>query len=153
VVCPLSIGYRINRGLSPIIVDRRSRYCVVAALKSKHVTHVGERMVAALSQLNTPVHTITSDNGKEFAQHVKVSQALGAGFYFARPYASWERGTNENTNGLIRQFFPKQHDFNRITNEEIENTVHLLNNRPRKCLGWLTPNEVFFNQPVVALRG
>jgi transposase, IS30 family len=79
------------------LVDRRSRYCVIAALKSKQAVHVGERMVAALSQLNTPVHTITSDNGKEFAQHVKVSQALGAGFYFARPYASWERGTLDST--------------------------------------------------------
>jgi transposase, IS30 family len=134
------------------LVDRRSRYCVIAPLKSKHASHVGERMVAALSTLNTPVHTITSDNGKEFAQHVKVSQALQADFYFARPYASWERGTNENTNGLLRQFFPKQHDFNRITNEDIENAMNLLNNRPRKCLGWFTPNEVFFNLQAVALR-
>jgi transposase, IS30 family len=109
-------------------------------------------LVDALSQLNTPMHTITSDNGKESAQHVKVSQALKADFYFARPYASWERGTNENTNGLLRQFFPKQHDFNSITNEEIESAIHLLNNRPRKCLGWLTPNEVFFNLQSVALR-
>lgn len=134
------------------LVDRRSRYLVIAALKSKHAVHVGERMVGALSQLNTPVHTITSDNGKEFAQHLKVSQALKADFYFARPYASWERGTNENTNGLIRQFFPKQHNFNSITNEEIEHAMDLLNNRPRKCLGWLTTNEVFFNHSVVALR-
>lgn len=134
------------------LVDRRSRYLVIAALKSKHAVHVGERMVGALSALPQPVHTITSDNGKEFAQHVKVSQALQADFYFARPYASWERGTNENTNGLLRQFFPKQHDFNSITNEEIEHAMHLLNNRPRKCLGWLTPNEVFFNLQSVALR-
>lgn len=134
------------------LVDRRSRYCVIAALKSKHALHVSERMVGALSALPQPVHTITSDNGKEFAQHVKVSQALKADFYFARPYASWERGTNENTNGLLRQFFPKQHDFNSITHEEIENAMNLLNNRPRKCLGWLTPNEVFFNLQSVALR-
>lgn len=134
------------------LVDRRSRYLVMAALKSKQAAHVGERMVAVLSALPQPVHTITSDNGKEFAQHVKVSQALGAGFYFARPYASWERGTNENTNGLIRQFFPKRYDFNSITNKEIENAMYLLNNRPRKCLGWLTPSEVFFNLETVALR-
>lgn len=134
------------------LVDRRSRYCVIAALKSKHAVHVGERMVGALAKLHTPVHTITSDNGKEFAQHVKVSLALNAGFYFARPYASWERGTNENTNGLLRQFFPKQHDFSSITEEDITNAMNLLNNRPRKCLGWLTPNEVFFNLLVVALR-
>lgn len=134
------------------LVDRRSRLCVIAALKSKHAAHVGERMIGALSKLNAPVHTITSDNGKEFAQHAKVSQALKADFYFARPYASWERGTNENTNGLLRQFFPKQHDFSSITHEEIEYAMHLLNNRPRKCLGWLTPNEVFFNQSAVALQ-
>ena len=134
------------------LVDRRSRYCVIAPLQSKQAKHVGERMVTALSALNTQVHTITSDNGKEFAQHKAVSQALQAGFYFARPYASWERGTNENTNGLLRQFFPKQHDFNSITQGEIEQAMHLLNNRPRKCLGWLTPNEVFFNLQSVALR-
>ena len=134
------------------LVDRRSRYLVIAALKSKQAVHVGEQMVNTLTKLNTVVHTITSDNGKEFAQHTKVSQALGAGFYFARPYASWQRGTNENTNGLLRQFFPKQHDFNSITNQEIEHAMRLLNNRPRKCLGWLTPNEVFFNLSVVALR-
>lgn len=74
------------------LVDRRSRYLVIAALKSKQAVHVGERMVGVLSQLQTPVHTITSDNGTEFAQHVKVSQALNANFYFARPYASWQRG-------------------------------------------------------------
>ena len=133
------------------LVDRRSRYCVIAPLQSKQAKHVGERMVTALSALNTQVHTITSDNGKEFAQHKAVSQALRADFYFARPYASWERGTNENTNGLLRQFFPKQHDFNSITQGEIEQAMHLLNNRPRKCLGWLTPNEVFFNLQSVAL--
>ena len=123
-------------------------------------------MIDALSTLNTVLNTITSDNSEEFAQHVTVSQGLGAGFYFAKPYASWQRGTKENTNGLLRQFFPKQNDFNSITNEEIEHAMRLLNNRPRasfkqasrlcrllaKCLGWLTPNEVFFNLQSVALR-
>ena len=143
---------RQSQALLLTLVDRSSRYCVIAPLKSKHAAHVGERMVTALSALNTPVHTITSDNGKECAQHKAVSQALQADFYFARPYASWQRGTNENTNGLLRQFFPKQHDFNSITQEEIEHAMQLLNNRPRKCLGWLTPNEVFFNLQSVALR-
>ena len=129
------------------LVDRRSRYLVIAALKSKHALHVGERMVGALSALPQLVHTITSDNGKEFAQHVKISQALKADFYFARPYASWERGTN----GLLRQFFPKWHDVNNMTEEDITNAMHLLNNRPRKCLGWLTQKEVFFNLSTVAL--
>jgi transposase, IS30 family len=134
------------------LVDRRSRYLMIAPLTSKHATHVGQEMIDALAKLDKPVHTITSDNGKEFADHVNVSHALKADFYFARPYASWERGTNENTNGLLRQFFPKHSDFSSITNKEIEHAMQLLNNRPRKCLGWLTPNEVFFNQSVVALR-
>ena len=133
------------------IVERRSRYLMLAQLNSKQAKHVGERMIEALSSLGKPVHTITSDNGKEFAQHKWVSESLQADFYFARPYASWERGTNENTNGLLRQFFPKQHDFNRITHEEIEHAMQLLNNRPRKCLGWLTPAEVFFDNSCVAL--
>lgn len=98
------------------------------------------------------VHTITSDNGKEFARHEEISKSLNARFYFAHPYASWERGLNENTNGLIRQYFPKGHDFSKITQEEIENVMDKLNNRPRKCLGMKIPNQVMFGvNPVVAL--
>jgi IS30 family transposase len=73
-------------------------------------------------------------------------------FYFAHPYASWERGTNENTNGLVRQYFPKEHDFTKITDKQIETVMDKLNNRPRKCLGFKTPNQVFFGiNPSVAL--
>mgnify|MGYP000707317631 CR=1 FL=1 len=74
-------------------------------------------------------------------------------FYFAHPYASWERGTNENMNGLIRQYFPKNRDFRTVTDEEIQIAMDRLNNRPRKCLGYQTPNEVFFGKPLVALAG
>jgi len=99
------------------------------------------------------VITLTSDNGKEFARHQEISTALQADFYFAHPYSSWERGLNENTNGLIRQYFPKKHDFTTITEKAISMVMNKLNNRPRKCLGFKTPNEVFFGiKPEVALQ-
>jgi IS30 family transposase len=98
------------------------------------------------------VHTITSDNGREFAAHEEIASGLEAKFYFAHPYSSWERGLNENTNGLVRQYFPKKSDFSKITDRQIEKAVERLNNRPRKTLGYKTPNEVFFKRPLVALQ-
>lgn len=89
------------------------------------------------------VLTLTADNGKEFAQHADIAQALEAAFYFAHPYASWERGTNENANGLVRQYFPKDRDFSTITDEEIQTVMDKLNNRPRKCLGMNPPIRYF----------
>jgi len=97
------------------------------------------------------VHTITVDNGKEFSDHRDIAAVLQTNIYFAHPYASWERGLNENTNGLIRQYFPKKHDFTKITDEEVVRVASRLNNRPRKTLGFRTPNEVFFKQQLVAL--
>lgn len=105
-------------------------------------------MTLLLKPFRRQVYTITSDNGKEFAWHEEVAKALRADFYFAHPYASWERGTNENTNGLIRQYFPKGMDFNTITQQEIEYVMKRLNNRPRKRLGYLTPAQVFFKSGV-----
>ena len=101
-------------------------------------------LIRALQGTGRSTHTITADNGKEFAQHQRVAKALKARFVFARPYASWERGTNENTNGLPRQYFPKERDFRSITREEIDFAVNELNHRPRKTLGFKTPHEVFF---------
>ena len=92
------------------------------------------------------VLTLTSDNGKEFADHELISSGLNADFYFAHPYSSWERGTNENTNGLVRQYFPKGTDFDEIEPWEIQWVEDRLNNRPRKRLGWATPNEVYYGQ-------
>ena len=97
------------------------------------------------------VKTITSDNGREFAAHQQIAQALKADFYFAHPYASWERGLNENTNGLVRQYFPKKSDFTNITVAELNRVAERLNDRPRKTLGYKTPNEVYFKRPLVAL--
>lgn len=92
------------------------------------------------------VHTLTTDNGKEFAQHERIASELGPDFYFAHPYASWEREANENMNGLIRQFFPKKMHFKTITQKNIEFAMHRLNHRPRKCLAFKTPHEVVMKQ-------
>jgi IS30 family transposase len=90
------------------------------------------------------VHTITYDNGREFADHESMASDLDARIYFAHPYASWERGLNENTNGLIRQYFPKHLDLTAITQDDVEQAMEKLNHRPRKTLGFRTPYEVFF---------
>ncbi len=89
------------------------------------------------------VHTLTYDNGKEFAYHQQVSDELEAMGFFAHPYHSWERGLNENTNGLIRQYLPKGKSFDDLTDREVRDIMDGLNNRPRKCLGFRTPNQVF----------
>ena len=81
------------------------------------------------------MNTVTSDNGKEFAKHESIAKNLDAQFFFAHPYASWERGLNENTNGLIRQYFPKKTQFNHISDQQVQSVMEKLNNRPRKCLG------------------
>jgi len=102
------------------------------------------------------VRTITSDNGKEFNDHSKISSSLGCDFYFADPYASWQRGTNENTNGLIRQYLPKDRELKTLTGPEVRMIENRLNHRPRKCLGYLTPHEVLNSiqmRLTVALRG
>jgi len=87
------------------------------------------------------IHTITADNGKEFAEHEKIAKAIDIDFFFAKPYHSWERGANENLNGLVRQYFPKKTSFESITNQDVKYVQYKLNNRPRKKLGFLSPIE------------
>ncbi len=107
---------------------------------------------AALQPHADLVHTLTYDNGKEFAYHQTVAKGLDAQGYFAHPYHSWERGLNENTNGLIRQYLPKGTDFRTLTLERVRSIMDRLNNRPRKCLGFKTPNQLFLEiNPPVAL--
>jgi transposase, IS30 family len=122
------------------VVERKSRYTKIVRV----VRATAEQVSLALSQClqGLTVHTITFDNGKEFAFHLKVADALKADTYFARPYHSWERGLNENTNGLIRQYFPKGTDFDLVSDEEVAKVEALLNSRPRKCLGYATPEGV-----------
>ena len=124
--------------------DRATRLCWIALLEGKQADGVSHEIVRLLEPYKEQLHTITSDNGKEFAGHVGIAQALGIDYYFAHPYHSWERGANENMNGLIRQYAPKQSTFEELTQQDIELIMNRLNNRPRKCLGFMTPNE-FFN--------
>jgi IS30 family transposase len=107
---------------------------------------VSDAMISLLTPFAACVHTLTTDNGRAFAQHERIAEQLGADFFFAHPYVSWERGANENINGLIRQFFPKKMGFETITSNDIEFVTHRLNHRPRKCLGFKTPHEVFMKQ-------
>jgi len=134
------------------LTERKSRLALIAKVPNKGAEGVTQSILKLLAPIADRVHTLTSDNGKEFARHELIAEALSADYYFAHPYASWERGLNENTNGLIRQYFPKGQDFTSVTEEEITSAMEKLNNRPRKCLGMKTPNQVFFGiDPPVAL--
>jgi len=121
------------------LTERKSRLSLLAKVARRCANTVATAITTLLKSLRLPLHTLTSDNGKEFARHETIAQALNIRFFFAHPYAAWERGLNENTNGLIRQYFPKQHPFHTITHEEIHRVMHKLNNRPRKALGFKTP--------------
>jgi IS30 family transposase len=130
------------------IVERKSGFTLIHKVERKTALAVSQAMIGLLKPHQKKVHTITSDNGREFAGHEEIANRLKADFYFAHPYSSWERGTNENTNGLIRQYFPKNRDFTTITQQEIDIAMERLNNRPRKRLGYKTPNQVFFKSGV-----
>jgi IS30 family transposase len=131
--------------------ERKSTFTLIEKLTQKTAELVEAAAERLLGPVKDKVHTVTSDNGTEFAAHRAIAKKLNTAFYFARPYHAWERGTNENINGLIRQYFPKGHDFKTITEEQINFVMERLNNRPRKKLGFLTPKEVFYNLKPVAL--
>lgn len=142
-----------HKGALVTIVDRYSRYVFIKRVANKQAEGVCAATIELLKPVADSLHTITADNGKEFAQHQKFSTHLGVNVYFAHPYSSWERGTNENTNGLIRQYFPKATDFTQIKDEAVTHVMNRLNNRPRKTLGYRTPHEVFYESLTVALTG
>ena len=126
-------------------VERKSRYLVAAKLDSKSATDYNKASISKFSKIPIEmIKTMTVDNGKEFAGFKALEKVLKTRVYFAHPYSSYERGTNENTNGLLRQYFPKGTDFNLISQKDIDKVVNKLNNRPRKCLGYRTPTEVFY---------
>ena len=134
-----------HRGALVTLVERKSLYTVIRSVIHKTAAAVRAAVVDGLAPYIDRVHTITYDNGREFANHEGMASDLDARIYFAHPYASWERGLNENTNGLIRQYFPKDLDLRTVTTREIEKAMDKLNHRPRKSLGYRTPYEVFFN--------
>ena len=125
--------------------ERKSMFTLIAHVKRRNASAVRQAIVRLLGKMKQRVHTITADNGKEFAEHECIAEQLDARFYFAHPYASWERGLNENINGLIRQYFPKKMDFSTITQKQLNLVMKKLNHRPRKTLNSKTPHEVFFN--------
>jgi len=129
------------------IVERKTRFTLIIQLKSKKAMEVANEFSKILNKLN-PIYkkTMTYDNGIEMARHEKITKKTGMKIYFAHPYSSWERGTNENTNGLIRRHLPKGTDFNQISRKQLLNIQEKLNNRPRKIIGYKTPKEMMDNE-------
>jgi IS30 family transposase len=130
------------------LVERKTLYTVIVRLDGKNAEQLAEAAIKTMSAYRAQMKTITLDNGLEFARHETIAESLGVDIYFAHPYASWERGINENTNGLIRQYFPKGTDFNQVSGEEIRFVMERLNNRPRSTRGGRSPNELFTGQRV-----
>ena len=121
-------------------------------VKQKTAENVVDAIIELLKAISQYVLTITSGNGKEFSEYERISKALETDYYFVHPYASWERGLNENANGLIRQYFSKDYEFRWIRQGQVDHVMERLNNQPRKTLGIKTPNQLFFGiNPVVAL--
>ena len=133
------------------LTERYSRFTVLHKVERATARAVSAAIIEKLRPLAELVLTLTTDNGKEFALHQEIAAALGADYYFAHPYASWERGLNENTNGLVRQYCPKKSDFSRFAQEDIDAIANRLNHRPRKTLNYKTPFEVLFQNRNVAL--
>ena len=132
-----------HQGVIVSAVDRMSKYTLLQGVERKTKVLVGDAPVSQFEPVKDFVLTVTADNGKEFAGHREVAAALDADIYFARPYHSWERGLNEHTNGLVRQYFPKGASLLGIDPARIQEVADRLNNRPRKALGFRTPAEVF----------
>jgi len=150
--CDTVIGAS-HKGAVVTMVERKSGYAVMAKVEKKTSELVSSAIVDKLQPMAARVKTLTFDNGKEFAGHAHIDQQLQSTAYFARPFASWERGSNENLNGLLRQYVPKKRAMSTVSDEEIRMIQSRLNNRPRKRLGFKTPAEVFHQSlKRVALR-
>lgn len=135
-----------HQGALVTIVDRKSKFTLVKKVDSKHAEVVTQATITLLTPYLDKTLTITADNGKEFSGHEQMTNELGAAVYFAHPYSSWERGLNENTNGLIRQYFTKGSSFESITDAQVEEVMEKLNHRPRKTLNYETPHAMFFSE-------
>jgi IS30 family transposase len=141
------VGKRHHQAIVTL-TERKSRFSLLRKVERRTADQVTEALIDLLLPVSNRLHTITADNGKEFAEHERVAQALQADFFFAHPYAAWERGANENMNGLVRQYIPKNCDFASVTDAELILIMKRLNHRPRKCLDFLSPFEVFFDLSV-----
>lgn len=132
-----------HQGALLTIVDRKSRMTFAARVNGKSAKEIHQATLKTLRPIRELLRTITNDNGKEFSSHERTAKRLKVKIYFCHPYSSYERGTNENTNGLLRQYFPKSKtDFRKVSNREVRSSLNKLNGRPRKCLGFRTPLEV-----------
>jgi transposase, IS30 family len=129
------------------MVERKSKFTKLILVPNKTAAAVTSAIISALIPLKSAVTTMTADNGKEFAMHEDLTRVLDAQVYFAKPYHSWERGLNEHTNGLVRQYFPKGTRFDTLRQEDVQKVEDLLNARPRKAINFQMPVEVFFKPP------
>ena len=135
-----------HKGAIVTINDRATGMLKMRLVETKQAECVTKAIIEELDEWRPFVKTITADNGKEFAFHEQVANELNIDFYFAKPYHSWQRGANENLNGLVRQYFPKKTKFSTITQEEVKRVEDILNNRPRKRHNFLSPLEIFTNK-------
>ena len=132
----------VGKGLLVTLVDRKTRYLCSGLLHNRVADETRQRIESLLKDM--PVHSISLDNGSEFSEFRALENNLNTEVYFAEPHKPWQRGTNENTNDILRFFFPKGTNFHEVSDEEIERVVYLINTRPRKCLNWKSPFEVFW---------
>lgn len=130
------------------LTERKSRFSLLRKVKRRKAKLVSAAVIDLLQPVADRSQTITADNGKEFADHERIAHELEISFFFAHPYAAWERGANENMNGLVRQYIPKNRDLSSVTDEELLQIMNKLNHRPRKCLDFKTPFQVFFEHSV-----
>ena len=141
------IGKRHHQALVTL-AERKSRLVLLGKVERRTAEQVSQAVIDLLEPVSDCVQTITGDNGKEFAAHERIARELEADFFFAHPYSAWERGTNENLNGLVRQYVPKNRDLSFVTDEDLLHIENRLNHRPRKCLEFSSPFEVFFEHRV-----
>ncbi len=135
-----------HKGALVTLVDRKSKLTLIGSVDNYNAESVEQVIIDQMKDLPGRHYSLTVDNGKEFSNHENIASKLKIKVYFAAPYCAWQRGLNENTNGLIRQYVPKGSDIRSITQEQIVQIMDRLNNRPRKSLGFLTPNEVFYKR-------
>ena len=132
-----------HKGALLTINDRASGVLFMDKVESKEAAVIEAKIIELLMDWKPLIKTITSDNGKEFANHRNIAHNMDIDYYFAKPYHSWERGANENLNGLVRQYYPKKTTFETVSSNQIKQVTNILNNRPRKRFGFKTPNEIF----------